>query len=145
MKIQIRTSVTNGKLIRNRNLILDAINSYDGKDLLITFEKPKKQRSNNQNAYYFGVILSILQNCIKESWGEVWSKEKAHDFCKLQFNFIERVNESTGEVVKVPKSTTENTTTAQEEYHAEIRNFIKEWFNVDVPLPNEEITLNFNQ
>lgn len=145
MKIQIRTSVTNGKLIRNRNLILDAINSYEGKELLITFEKPKKQRSNNQNAYYFGVILSILQNCIKESWGEVWSKEKAHDFCKLQFNFIERVNESTGEVVKVPKSTTENTTTAQEEYHAEIRNFIKEWFNVDVPLPNEEITLNFNE
>ena len=145
MKIQIRTSVTNGKLTRNRNLILEAINSYEGKDVLITFEKPKKQRSNNQNAYYFGVILSILQNCIKESWGEVWSKEKAHDFCKLQFNFIERVNESTGEVVKVPKSTTENTTTAQEEYHAEIRNFIKEWFNVDVPLPNEEITLNFNE
>ena len=143
MKIQIRTSVTNGKLTRNRNLILEAINSYEGKELLITFEKPKKQRSNNQNAYYFGVILSILQNCIKESWGEVWSKEKAHDFCKLQFNFIERVNESTGEVVKVPKSTTENTTTAQEEYHAEIRNFIKEWFNVDVPLPNEEILLNF--
>lgn len=145
MKIQIKTSVTNGKLTRNRNLILDSINSYEGKDLLITFEKPKKQRSNNQNAYYFGVILSILQNCIKESWGEVWSKEKAHDFCKLQFNFIERVNESTGEVVKVPKSTTENTTTAQEEYQAEIRNFIKEWFNVDVPLPNEEITLNFNE
>lgn len=145
MKVSIKTSVTNGKLTRNRNLILEAINSYEGKDLLITFEKPKKQRSNNQNAYYFGVILSILQNCIKESWGEVWSKEKAHDFCKLQFNIIERVNESTGEVVKVPKSTTENTTTAQEEYHAEIRNFIKEWFNVDVPLPNEEILLNFNQ
>lgn len=142
MKIQIRTNVINGILKRNRNQILETIKSFEGKDLLITFEKPKKQRSNNQNRYYHGVLIPILQNCIKESWGEIWSREKTHDFCKLQFNFIERVNESTGEIVRVPKSTTENTTTDQEDLHFEIRNFIREWFNTEVPLPNEDITLN---
>lgn len=144
MKIQIRSNVINGNLKRNRNQILDTIKSFEGKDILITFEKPKKQRTNNQNRYYFGVLIPILQNCIKESWGEVWSTEKAHDFCKLQFNFIERVNESTGEIVRVPKSTTENTTTDQEDLHFEIRNFIREWFNTEVPLPNEDLLLNFD-
>lgn len=142
MKIQITSNVINGNLKRNRSQILETIKSFEGKDVLITFEKPKKQRSSNQNRYYHGVLIPILQNCIKESWGEIWSREKTHDFCKLQFNFIERVNESTGEIVRVPKSTTENTTTDQEDLHFEIRNFIREWFNTEVPLPNEDLTLN---
>jgi hypothetical protein len=32
-----------------------------------------------------------------------------------------------------------------EVYHHEIREHLKEWFNVDAPLPNEDLTLNFNQ
>jgi hypothetical protein len=140
-KIQIQTSVINGRFKRNRNIVLEAINSFEGKDLLITFEKVGKKRSNNQNAYYWGVLIPVLQSCIKNSWGEIWSKEKTHDFCKMQFNFIEKINESTGEILRVPKSTTENTTTAQEELHIEIRNFISEWFDVNVPLPNENLTL----
>lgn len=140
-KVQIQTTVNSGRFKRNRNIVLEAIKSFEGKEVLITLEKATKQRSNSQNKYYWGVLIPILQNCIKESWGEIWSKEKTHDFCKMQFNFIERINESTGEIVRVPKSTTENTTTAQEELHSEIRNFIFEWFNVQVPLPNESITL----
>lgn len=140
-KLQIQTSVNSGRFKRNRNIVLNAINSFEGKDLLITFEKVGKKRSNNQNAYYWGVLIPILQNCFKENWGEIWSKEKVHDFCKMQFNFIERINESTGEILRVPKSTTENTTTKQEELHSEIRNFIFEWFDVNVPLPNENIIL----
>ena len=140
-KITIHSHVSNGYLKRNRNLIIDAINSFEGKDVLVTFEKVSKKRSNNQNAYYHGVIIPILQNCFKEHWGEVWSRQKTHDFCKMQFNFFEKVNEETGEIVRVPKSTTENTTTAQEEYHEEIRKFALEWFGTEIPMPNENLTL----
>lgn len=140
-KVQIQTTVIGGRFKRNRNIVLEAIKSFEGKDLTITFEKVGKQRSNSQNAYYWGVLIPILQNCIKESWGEIWSKEKTHDFCKMQFNFIERLNESTGEIVRIPKSTTENTTSSQEDLHSEIRNFIFEWFDITVPLPNENISL----
>lgn len=140
-KVQIQTTVIGGRFKRNRNIVLEAIKSFEGKDLTITFEKVGKQRSNSQNAYYWGVLIPILQNCIKESWGEIWSKEKTHDFCKMQFNFIERLNEATGEIVRIPKSTTENTTSSQEDLHSEIRNFIFEWFDITVPLPNENISL----
>jgi hypothetical protein len=140
-KIQIQTSVINGRFKRNRNIVLEAINTFEGKEVLISFDKVGKKRSNNQNAYYWGVLIPILQKCFRENWGEIWSKEKTHDFCKMQFNFIEKINESTGEIVRVPKSTTENTTTAQEELHLEIRNFIFEWFDFQVPLPNENLIL----
>lgn len=62
----------------------------------------------------------------------------------MQFNYFEKINEETGEIVRVPKSTTENTTTTQEEYHLEIRKFTKEWFNVEIPLPNEHLNLELN-
>jgi hypothetical protein len=141
MKIQIKSLVQNGLLKRNRNLILDAINSFEGKEILITFEKPKKKRSNPQNSYLWSVLYPITQNAIKNEWGEIWNIEKVHEFYKIQFNVIEKVNEETGQIIKLPKSTTENTTTQQEEYHLQIREFLKEWFNINAPLPNEHLTL----
>lgn len=143
-KVEIRTNVVNGNLKRNRNLILETLNQFEGKDIILTIQKAGKRRSNNQNAYYWGIVLKYLQLGIKESWAEVWELEKCHEFCKIQFNVEERYDENTGEVLLIPKSTTENTTTAQEEYHDKIRKFIFEWFNIQVPLPNEEITIDFN-
>jgi hypothetical protein len=143
MKAQVITSIVNNKFKRNLNSVLDIIKQFEGMDVLLTFEKPKKKRSNNQNSYLWGLLYPLTQNAIKNEWGEVWSKEKVHEFYKLHFNYTEKVNEETSEVVKIPKSTTENTTSQQEDYHTQIRQFLKEWFNVDAPLPNEDITLNF--
>lgn len=142
MKIELTTSIQNGIFKRNRNIVLDAIKSFNGCDVVITIAKAKKKRSNNQNAYYWGLLIPLTQNAIKTEWGEIWSKEKTHDFYKLHFNYVEKVNETTSEVIKIPKSTTDNTTTQQEEYHAQIREFLKEWFNVTAPLPNEGLELN---
>ena len=142
MKAQVITSIVNGKFKRNLNTILDIVQQFNGMDVLLTFEKPKKKRSNNQNAYYWGLLIPLTQNAIKTEWGEIWSKEKTHDFYKLHFNYVEKVNETTSEVIKIPKSTTDNTTTQQEEYHAQIREFLKDWFNVTAPLPNEDLELN---
>jgi len=144
MKVSITTSIVNNLFKRNRNLILDAIQSFNGQEVVVTFEKAKKKRSNNQNAYLWSVLYPITQQAIKNEWGEVWSIDKVHEFYKLHFNYTEKVNEETGEVVKIPKSTTENTTTQQEDYHAQIRQFLKEWFNVDSPLPNENIEIIFD-
>lgn len=142
MKIEVTTSIQNGLFKRNRNIVLDAIKSFNGFDVVLTIAKAKKKRSNNQNAYYWGLLIPLTQNAIKTEWGEIWSKEKTHDFYKLHFNYVEKVNETTSEVIKIPKSTTDNTTTQQEEYHAQIREFLKDWFNVTAPLPNEDLELN---
>lgn len=132
----------NGNLQRNRAKILQAIKSFDGKEIEIIIKRKRKSRSNPQNAYYFGVIIPITQRAINDEWGEIWSIQKTHEFLKNMFLFEERTNHDTSEIIKIPKSTTENSTLEQEMYHTQIRNFLLEWFNVDIPLPNEHINFD---
>lgn len=143
-KISIISSVKNGKLNRNRKKIADVIEKFEGKDIEIIICKKRKTRSLSQNGYYFGVIVTLFQEAIRDLWGEIWSKEKVHEFLKNRFLFNEQINEDTGEVYKTPKSTTECTTTEIEDYYEECRRFALEDFGVAIPLPNEEVTINFD-
>lgn len=140
--ITINTKVVNGVLKQNRTRIQDAVKSFEGKEITITIKRKRKTRSNSQNAYYWSCLIPLMVDAVKTEWGEIWSNEKAHEFFKNRFLFHEKVNENTGEIAQTPKSTTENTTVEMEDYHSQIREFLKEWFNVDAPLPNEEIILN---
>ena len=141
MKIEVTTSITNGIFNRNRNTVLNAIKSFEGKEVVITIDKVKKQRSIQQNRYYWSVLVVLTKNAVLDTWGEVWSVDKTHEYLKENFCYYEKVNENTGQVIKVPKSTTENTTIEMEVFHLEIRKHLLEWFNVDAPEPNEEIIL----
>lgn len=144
MKISIKTNVKNGKLIRNRNLILEAINSYEGKDVLITLEKAKKQRSNQQNAFYWGIVIVIIKSCLK-STGNNLNENDVHDLLRLKFlKETIAIKEETGEVIERVKSTTELTTSQFMDYIAEIQQFAAEYFDAIIPDPNENLTLNFD-
>ena len=141
MKIEITTSIHNGLFKRNRNTVLEAIKSFNGSDVVITIDKVKKKRSNNQNAFYWGVLIPLMQQGAKDTWGESWSVDKAHKHLSKLFVFHESVNIKTGLITKTPKSTTELTTTDWEVYVTEIRIYLLENFDIDAPEPNQEITL----
>lgn len=140
--ISINTSVVNGTLKQNRNRIKDAIEAFEGKDIVITLKRRSRQRSLNQNAYYHAVLIPLTYEGIKNTWGDVYTNQQVHEFLKNRFLCTERYNEQTGEVIRLPKSTTENTTTEMEEYHSNIREFLLDWFGCKAPMPNEEILLN---
>lgn len=142
MKHKITTEVKNGKLTRNKRLIQDVIASFEGKVLEITIERKRKTRSHPQNKYYWGLIVPIWKELIKNEWGEVWTKDATHDFLKMNFGFQEIVDESTGELLRKPQSTSEKTTVEMEEYHEVCRQKAFEMFGAVIPLPNENLTLN---
>lgn len=143
-KITIRSNVNCGNLKRNRNLIIDAIQSFEGKDVLITFEKPKKKRSNPQNAFYYGVIIPIVKNCLRDA-GYIMTNEATHDLIKLKFlKEVILTNEDTGEIVERVKSTTELSTSQFMDFVAEISIFTNEYFGVIIPQPNDDLTLKFD-
>lgn len=143
-KTTITTSVINGRFKRNRKIVLGLIKSFEGKNLILTFDKEIKKRSNPQNQYYWGVIVPLIQEAILTEWGEINSKEEVHELLKFNCNYIEKVNEETGEILRISKSTTENTTTQQEDFHSNCRKLAKDYFNIDIPLPNEDLKLEFN-
>lgn len=140
-KFESITSVSQGKFTRNRTIILQAIKSFENSDVVLTLEKPKKKRSNPQNRYYWSCLLPLMQQGAKDIFGEVWSINKAHEHLKAKFLFHESINHKTGEIIRTPKSTTENTTTEMEIYHTEIRIYLLEDFDINAPEPNEEILL----
>jgi hypothetical protein len=141
MKVSINSKIVNNVCSTNRKAINEAFKQFNGKEIILTIERKKKKRSNEQNRYLFGVIYPIVKLAFKESWGEVRSIEEIHEWAKNQFNYIEKVNEETGEIMRLPKSTTLNSTTDQEVFHEEIRRFCDEWFGVSIPLPNEQVEI----
>ena len=141
MNYEIISEVKNGTLTRNVNLIKDAIQTFEGKQVVIKIEKFKKKRSTQQNRFYYGVIIPIVQNCLKEA-GHIMTNESTHDLIKLKFlKETLFVNETTGEVIERIKSTTELSTSQFMDLLAEINNFTFEYFGVSLPSPNDDLTL----
>jgi hypothetical protein len=142
MNYEIISEVKNGTLTRNKNLIKDAIQTFEGKKIVIKIEKAKKKRSTQQNRFYHGVIIPIVQNCLKEA-GHIMTNESTHDLIKLKFlKEALFVNKETGEVIERIKSTTELSTSQFMDLLAEINNFTFEYFGVSLPSPNDDLTLN---
>lgn len=142
-KVELPVKIKNGKFASNLNTIRDILLGYEGHTIDVIFKKRTNKRSNDQNAYYWKVIVVIFANCIKQEWGELWDKSEVHEFLKANCNYEELINEDTGQVVRKTKSTTENSTTEQEDFHTKCRALALDFFNVEIPLPDKELKIKF--
>jgi len=145
MKIQIITSIIDGRFKRNINHVLDAVKNFEGKNCLLTLEPIKKNRSNQQNSFYWGVVVVLVQSGLKDATGEFRTAENIHYNILLKMFAPEKelINIETGECITEKISSSEMTTTQFMEYIMEIQKWASEFLNIDIPNPNEEITLNF--
>ena len=132
----------NGNLKRNRKFIADAIKSFSGKEIEIIIKRKYKQRSTVQNAFYWGITLPFFQNLFHEAWGEIRPIEEIHEILKATCNYKEIPNPATGEVQRIPKSTTELTTSEWMDFELQMDQFARDFFNATLPKPNEQTTLN---
>ena len=146
-KIEIITSTANGVFKRNRNLVLSAIKSFEGKEYIISFSRLKKQRSNGQNRFYWGVVIPLIQQGLFDATGEFRTAENIH--YKILLPLFAPVNEiankETGEMITERLTSSELTTTQWMEYIMEVQKWSAEFLGVDIPDPNEDNLLNFNQ
>ena len=126
--------------IRNRKLFDKALLSIGDCEVEIKVSKKFRKRTSPQNRYYWSVIVLYWSEILSQENGEQITKAMTHEFLKSNFNYTEMVNEFTGEVLRMPKSTTENKTFEMEEFHDICRKKALEFFNVVIPLPNEQLT-----
>jgi hypothetical protein len=142
-KIETTGQIVNGSLkIAHRDMFYEALKMWKDCPVVVTVKKKYKQRSHEQNGYYWAVIIDYWKEIMFTEWGEILNKDEVHSFLKTNFNSDEVVNEATGEILRVPKSTTKNTTTEMEVYHEICRQKAFEMFNVMIPLPNEQLEFN---
>lgn len=135
-KITIPTTVKDGKLVGNREMVTRAIGSFEGLPINLTIERRSKKRSNEQNAFYWACWIPLIQTAIYNEWGELYNPNEVHTLLKTTCNYEERVNPATGEVVRVPKSSTKLTTYEWEkEFKQQIRQLCIDFFGLDLPEP----------
>jgi hypothetical protein len=141
MKYEIYSTVKNGKIQQNKNILIDAINSFEGKVILITIEKRKNKRTNLQNAYFHGIVLPLVFFALKDI-GYAMPLEDVKDLLKLKFLKVPLfINENTGEITEKIKKTSELTTNEFMEFIENIQRWGAETFNIDIPSPNENLKL----
>lgn len=138
----------NGTLVVHRRKDMDNWLSAQANNqdipFLLTIEKKKKKRSNEVNRYWWGCIIPIIQRGLHDTGNEL-TKEEVHEFLKSNFNFTEMVNENTGEVLRVPKSTSELGGSEFWELIDKVARFASEYLSEVIPMPGEQGELNFNR
>lgn len=127
-------------LITNKAGLQKAFALPDGRyELRIT---RKTKRSHNQNNYYWAVCVPMVRDGLRDMGHDV-SLNETHDFLKKEFNCHEVVNHATGEVICVPKSTTDLTKEQFGEFLEKVFRFAAEWLNVTVPAPGSQALINY--
>ena len=142
-QIKILSRVDDSGVIRkNRKLLADAFKHFAGKEIEVIIKRKYKSRSLPQNNFYWAVTLPFFQNLFHEAWGEIRPIEEIHEILKATCNYTEIPNPSTGEVQRIPRSTTELTTSEWMDFELQMDQFARDFFNATLPKPNEQTTLN---
>lgn len=142
-KAKLDSIVKDGNLAVNRSLIAKTIKFFEGEEITITIEKKFRKRSSNQNAFYWGVLIPIISELLQDATGNFFSSEETHDVLKSNCNYKELISETTGEITKIPISTTELTTLEWLEYIEKVEHFVFDYFSVTLPKPNEQLDFNY--
>ena len=101
----------------------------EGTHVFVTVEKitKKKERSLEQNSYYWGVVIKIL-----EDDGPGYSKDEWHEALKAKFLTYENVPG-----IPTQLSTTQLSTIEFEIYLEKIRRWAASFLGINIPEPNQ--------
>ena len=127
MKAKIPGKIKDGVFIPqySRNW-QNALSIHEGKDVIITIEKPSKQRSNPQNNYLWGVPYKMIADYTGD------------DIDSVHHAMAEMFLTSPGNVVKKVQSTTKLSTVEFNEYVEKIIRWAAEFLSLYIELPNEK-------
>lgn len=103
---------------------------------------PRKVRSLKQNAFYWGVVVEMVRDGLRDAGFEgVKSKEDAHEVMKALFLKRSVVNVNTGELVMIHGSTADLLTQQFNEYINQVLQWAAEYLGIVIPLPDEIVNV----
>ena len=135
--IETFVHIKNGE-ITNKQAVKKAFLLPNGK-YAVTIKRAGK-RSIQQNRYYFGVVVEMIQEKVN-SYGDNFSKEDIHDWLKEKFNYKEVVFKNTGELEKIPQSTTKLNTVEFEEYLEKVKHYAATSLDLIIPDPGSQSSI----
>jgi len=145
MKVEIFSKVENGKLTRNRPLLSKAVQSLEGKNITITVERTKKKRTNQQNRFYWGVMIPLIRQGLNDL-GHFYNNNQAHEIVKQHVAdtapdvIIEELTLN-GLTSRRIMSTSELTTSGFMDFQEVAGQFAADYLSIVVPEPNQQLTI----
>jgi len=101
------------------------------------------KRTLPQNSYYW-VLIKIIKDALRELGHDVDEKE-THYMLRERLLYSELVNEETGEVARIVKSTQKLSTTEFNEYLENVKRFCAEWLKLVLPDPDTQLEINIDR
>jgi lipopolysaccharide biosynthesis regulator YciM len=99
------------------------------------------RRSNQQNRYYFGLVVPMIKEAFYNMGHDLTTGE-THEFLKSKFNSKEIVNEQTGEMIELPKSTAGLNKESFSNYIEQIQRFAATFLGINIPDPGQQILID---
>lgn len=136
MRVEINSKVTKGQLAaRESARLASALLALDGKHAIITVTEKKRDRTSQQNRYYWGVVVETVMNYLQDQGNYVDSTD-VHEFLKLRVGKLSRVIVVGDDVHKCLGSTAQLSTAKFNEYIEKIRAWAAD-YGIVIPEPNE--------
>lgn len=109
----------------------------DDKDVEITYDiyKRKRKRSNDQNAYYW-LLLEMIRERMTEL-GHETGKDELHQFFKGRFLYTEFLDEKTGEIMRLPRKSSEVSTDEFNAFIEDVKRFSATVLDLVLPDPEQ--------
>lgn len=109
----------------------------------IVVEKARKKKSNPQLGWLYGQIYPhVLQGLIDAGYDEFTNLDQVDAKCKEMFARQEIVNKYTGEIMSIPALKRDMTTVEFSTFVDEIRDWSREYLNVEIPDPETNLKMN---
>ena len=122
--MKFRSKIKDGKLILfNRKLFDNYLLNLEDKHVDLSVKLPSKDRSNNQNRYYWGIVVDIIGKELG------YTADETHEALKMKFLLDRR-----GKIPTV-RSTTVLTTKEFEDYLEDVRMWASKFLNISIPNP----------
>lgn len=138
MKLLHLGTVSDGRLkLSDRKRFDTDIKQFEGKRVEVVISKANKRRSNEQNRYYWGLVLPCAVQGFRDAGHDGITIDDAHRFFKERFltEGVEIASPKTGEIITISKTTTVLSTTGMMDYTDQIAQFCAEFLGVVIPEP----------
>jgi hypothetical protein len=131
-------TIQSGKLTLDKGQqFREYLHTLEGKRIELTVERLTHKRTNNQNKYYWGVVVAEIAKHTGHD------PEQVHELLKQKFSPKWRLmekNNTNGMITEfsdIPTSTTHLDTIAFVEYTEKCRMWANEFLGLQIPLPGE--------
>lgn len=141
-------NVSGGAITLPKRLRQEVVSVFDGKQIEVTFRRRRKRRSNEQNKYYWGVVIPEIMRGMIDLGNEALQMgnsehvELVHEYLKhTLLDNGEEISGADGVMFKLPPSTSKCTTTEFLDYVERIRIWAADNLNISIPEPNEQVEM----